>query len=465
MGTLKIPQKNKYRRRVGAFSPMDVRRDESVVDFSTAALCYNFDSASGALRDGYGIEEHSAVPKTANRYYVYRYYNDDAGRNVDQYIYRKSDGHLMVYDSYTGNERMLTGKVMPPSVQVIGYRLNSKDVLLISAEGFQLMYWDGVRVRTCENTPMISSMALHYERLFVTSREDPTKVFFSDDLDPTNFEIGTDKGGFIELLDERGEMNLVISFAGYVYIFRDHGITRVTAYADQAEFSVTNLFVSAGRIYPESIARCGDRILFVASDGVYAFDGYTCVRVLHSLDGIIADGEVTSSAFFDGKYYLSCRMNFPGGDVVGCEAGEYGANGLIVYDIATGGYAVSRGLDIDFITAVTYDGEDMIVAHDSVGLGVITRCGSRFDAPLKKKWKSPSSDLGALDKIKSVREVHIGSTVPVTLTVACGERTRSVSVKSGMRTVRPHITGRTVSVAVETDASGCNISPFTLIYS
>ncbi len=467
MGTLRIPQKTKYRKRVGAFSGVDVKHDQSVIDFSTATLCYNFDITSGALRDGYGITEHPAVPKDADRYFVYRYYNEDAGANVDQYIYRiPSSGYYRVYDSYTGEERYLTGKVLPPSVHMINYRLDSKDVLLISAEGNKLMYWDGVRVRTCENTPMISSMALHYERLFVTSREDPTKVFFSDDLDPTNFTIGTDAGGFIELLDERGEMNMVMSFAGYVYIFRDHGISRVTAYADQAEFSVTNLFVSAGRIYPDSISRCGDRILFLASDGIYAFDGYTCVRILSVLDGLIADGAVAASAFFDGKYYLSCRMNFSDGGSVGCENdGEYGANGLLVYDTATGSYSISRGLDIDFMNAVTYDGEDLFVAHDSNGMGVVTRCGRRFDVPLVKKWKSPASDLGGAERVKSVREIHINSTADLTLTVECDGKSRSAEVCKGMRAVRPNISGKTISVSVETDGTGCNIAPFTVVYS
>lgn len=466
MSTLKIPQRAKYKKRVGAFSGIDVKHDQSVVDFSSATQCYNFDITSGALRDGYGIAEHALVPKAADRYFVYRYYNNEAGAYVDQYIYRlPSSGYYRVYDSYTGAERYLTGKNIPASAHMINYRLNSEDVLLISSEGNKLMYWDGTRVNDCENTPMISSMALHYERLFVTSREDPTKVFFSDDLDPTNFSIGASEGGFIELLDERGEMNMVMSFAGYVYIFRDHGITRVTAYADQAEFSVNNLFVSAGRIYPESIARCGDRIMFVASDGVFAFDGYSCVRILSALDGLIAGGAVKASAFFDGKYYLSCRMNFSGDDVVGCETGEYAANGLLVYDIATGAYSISRGLDIDFMNAVTYDGEDLFVAHDSAGMGVVTRCGKRFDAPLPKKWQSPSSDFGSFERKKSVREVHIDSTVPLTLTVECDGRARTAAVDKGRRVVRPHIGGKSVAVSVETTGTGCNIAPFTVVYS
>lgn len=458
---MNIPSRPRYRKRIGAFRGTDCKHDESVIDFSVAARCYNFDTSSGSLRGGYGIEAHARVPDTATRYFVYKYYSEEAGGYVEQYVYQESSGILWFYDSFQDRTRPLSGFAYS-AADAVNYRLDSKDVLLISSAGRGLITWDG-RYITEHATPMISSMALHYERLFITSPTEPTKVFFSDDLDPTNWNFGANEGGFIELLDERGELNKVVSFANYLYIFREHGISRVSASGSQNEFSVSNLFVSTGRIYPESIAKCGGVILFAASDGLYRFDGYECAKILTNLDGLIA-GAPRASAFFDGKYYLSCTMNFDDGYTVGCEAGEHASNGLLVYDIATGEYAVSRGLDIEFMNVCTFCGEDFLMARDGTHSGVIARCGKRFDAPLEKRWESPISDLGASDKTKVVREVYVDTDADCTLGIR-GKKLKTVAAHAGKSRLRFNVNSKALSLVVSTVADECNIRPPTIIYS
>lgn len=461
---MKIPTRARYRKRIGVFKSIDSKHDESVIDFNVSPLCYNFDFTSGALRDGYGVTAHGAVPSDIARYWIYRYYSSEAGRYVDQYVMQYPNGMIRYYDSYKNKLRFITGFAYEP-MTAINYRLNSKDVLLMSCDGRRLFTWDGANFTEHAGTPIISSMALHYERLFVTSREEPTKVFFSDDLDPTNWTTGADAGGFIELLDERGELNKVVSFGSYLYIFRDHGISRVTAYADQSEFSVVNLFVSAGRIFPSSIATCGACIMFLASDGLYMFDGYECSRVLGNLDGIIEASDSCACAFFNGKYYLSCKMNFNDGNAIGCETGEYRANALLVFDTATGEYSISRGLDIGFMNACTYLGEDMLVACESSASGIITKSGRRFGAVLPKHWQSPMTDLAMPDKNKALREIHIQSTTDCKLSVVTEKKKKTVDVKAGSRRVRVNATCKKLSIAVDSEDPDCEIEPPTLIYS
>lgn len=55
-------------------------------------------------------------------------------------------------------------------------------------------------------------MTMHYERLFATTSTDKYTLYFSDDLDPTNWNENITEGGFIQMLDERGELLKVISF-------------------------------------------------------------------------------------------------------------------------------------------------------------------------------------------------------------------------------------------------------------
>lgn len=463
MGAMRIPSRTKYRKRVGAFGAMNTAHDESVLDFSTAAECYNFDFSSGALCDGYGVEEHPSVPQVAARYWVYRFYSEEKGKYVDQFMYQIKEGPLFFLGVDDGKIHVLTGRSFT-RVNAINYRLNSKDVLLISSAGRHLFTWDGTELKECKDAPIISSMALHYERLFVTSEDDPTKVFFSDDLDPTNWSISSGGAGFIELLDERGELTKVVSFGGFLYIFREHGISRVTAYADQSEFSVANLYVSAGRIFPESIVKCGSVIMFLASDGLYLFDGYECKKTLKNLDGLFGS-KCACGEFFNGKYYLSCEMNFGDGQQVGCEAEEHETNALLVYDISTGEYSVSRGIDVSYMNAVTLEGSDFLVGRDSSGCGVVTRCGRRLSTPLPKLWRGALTDFGTPDKTKAVREIYFDGNVPCTLTVTADKKKKSAVVKQGARRVRMNVNSRKIALSISTDSDGCDIKPPTLIYS
>ncbi len=460
---LKIPASPRYRKRVGAFSGADVKHDESVIGFSTAARIYNFDFSSGALRDGYGIGAHERVPIYTKRYCVYRYYSEDAGRYIDQYVFQSKSGLFWYYDELRAEIRLISGIAYPP-FEAMNYRINGRDVLLITCEGYPLITWDGKILQINESTPQISSMALHYERLFVTSKTEPTKLFFSADFDPLNWSTSGNRGGYIELLDDRGEMNKVVSFADYLYVFRDHGISRITAYADVKEFAVSNLFVAAGRIFPETIQKCGSVIVFLASDGLYAFDGYECRKVLTQLDGLIKEG--VASAFYDGKYYLSCKADFGDGKKIECENTEYKANMLLVFDPLTGEYSVSRGMDIRFMSACTFLGEDFLAACDEEkGGGVIVRNGKRFDTPLEKRWESPLSDFGMPDKYKAVREVHVDTETDISVSVLGDGKERAVAVKPGVRRIRYNIRARQLSLSVQTNTCDCRIKPPTVVYS
>ena len=463
MGTMKIPHTARYRKRVGSFGGMDVKRDSSVISFSTAARCYNFDMSSGALREGYGTETHALVPNSARRYYVYRYYSDEDGKYIDQYLYQLKNGLIMCYDSKRKMHLYISGKQFP-EMHAVNYRLNSADVLLLSFSDGTLKSWNGSKIVDYP-VPDISSMALHYERLFVTSKTEPTKVFFSDDLDPTNFAVSSDGGGFIELLDERGNLNKVVSFGSYLYIFRDHGISRVTAFGDQREFSVVNLFVTAGRIYPSSIATCGSSVMFLASDGLYRFDGYDCVRVLENLDGLIVAGDNCSCAYHNGKYFLACGMDFGDGEIVGCEAAEHTVNGLLVLDMSTGEYSVTRGTDITFMNSCTYEGEDYLVCCDGGAGRVISRCGTRNGEPLPKVWTGADTDFGSPDAVKSVREVYIKTSVACELTLENGKKKKTLAVKPGDRRVRVNFNARRMSLTVGCAAAACTVKPPTIVYS
>jgi hypothetical protein len=303
-------------------------------------------------------------------------------------------------------------------------------------------------------------MVLHGERLFVTVAGERNAVWFSDDLDPTNWDASLTGGGFIQMMDERGALNKVISYLNYVYVFRSYGISRISALGSQSDFSVSNLFVAGGKIYPDTVALCGDTVVFLAEDGLYAFDGLSARRLLKNLDGLVEDGASAIGSYASGKYYLAFRRETDG-DKVGVESGEYENNALLVVELTSGRYALSRGMDIrnfcfldDYgMTAVTRDGKN----------GKVDKCGSLYGVALKKRWKIPKTDMGVVEK-KLIKELYLFTEYPCTVTLV-GDEKRKTILFDGKNTVqRKRLTfaSRRLGVEIESNVIKAGISRPTL---
>lgn len=464
METLSIPARARIRQKIPTFAyGANFQKDESVLSPSVASLCYNFDFNGGALKSAVGINASETLPKEALRYWTFTH-KTDGGENVFL-IYLRPDGLLMYKDSNMTEFKLLSGRSFVKPV-ALPYRLNGEDVLIICGEDSYPHLFTGKAFRAVPNAPRVRSMALHFERLFVTDATDTTKVRFSDDLDPTDWSETAESGGFIELLDERGALNKVISFLNYVFVLRDYGISRITAYADQSEFSVQNLFTSSGKIYASSAVLCGSSIIFLAADGLYVFDGSQLTRILAPITAAIEPNDNVFGEYYEGKYYLACRMAFDD-EKVGCETGDYVNNALLVYDVNDGTYSITRGLDLRFIRAVDYGGRRILFATDSQGCGELDDSGERFSVPLKKLWRMPLGDLGALDKTKVLYDVYLSSSTDATVKAITenGERQKTVKASEKPRRVRLSVTGRWLGLEIECEKSNCKITRPTLVYS
>lgn len=454
---IKVRRAARSRLTVADFSGgADYRRDESVMDPALSADSYNFDFSEGVLGTGYGLTEYDGFAgKEIRALWLYKRFDAENGVRDDRLLAVDRDGAL--WERSEGEPKRLGAATLTGEPYFTNYRLYGEDVALICTEADGMFVYNGVsEPYKVEGAPGITSLALHYERLFVTVGGEKNAVWFSDDLDPTNWDASLSGGGFIQLLDERGACEKVISFLGYVYVFREKGISRITAYGSQTEFSVSNLFVSGGRIYPGSVTVCGDTVIFLAADGLYSFDGVSAAKILPGLGGLFADGGAARAYYLGGKYYLSFRREERDGKI-GCEEGEYVNNGLLVLDLGQMSYALGRGLDI--VGMSTADDNGVIAIGSDGRAGVISRCGSAFGAPLKKRWRAPITDLGRTG-VKRIREVYLATETPVTLTLMSdeGEKTLAFSGKRGIQRKRTSFSGRRIGFAITCETPSARIS-------
>lgn len=192
------------------------------------------------------------------------------------------------------------------------YISDNKNLLLISSATDEMWIWDGIATPLeVLNAPKVSSMAVGLERLFITCQDSPYKVYYSLDKDPSNWNNDTndDTNGEISFVDNLGSVIKVFALDNYIFVIRQNGIIKIYATANQAAFKQSKLFVSTGKIYPNSICLAGDKIVFLTSEGLYSFDGLNAKKIATQVDDLFArDNEDCFAICRDNTYWISANV-------------------------------------------------------------------------------------------------------------------------------------------------------------
>lgn len=460
-------------------------KDPSVLDINVSPLSYNFLYIDGALKQGYGIgnvylkDEDDIVYEVDSlnvdhekflKLWIYRsnpayegeatYANIfimDATHKIYRIIFDHSFMPLLPYNATNG----LFTEV---PLSAVSYRYNSKDYLVMSslADGVYLVDPAAENIKV-DNAPKITSMCVHYERIFATVQDNQNALWFCKEFDPTKWEIDGSGAGFIEMVDERGYLTKVISFLDYVYIFREYGIARLTGYADETEFVVSQIFSSSSKIYENTVCICGDVVLMLTGNGLYAFDGLNTKKVNLGIDEML-EGQTNENAvccFYKGKYFLACRLNYP--DEYMVEDGEYVNNSLLVYDTETGDLSITRGIDIKDMAAIQETRNNKIVmifrGDNDLLLGELNNEGKFFDVELKKFWSSPKTDLGYGNKLKLIKEVYVESDYPCELKIITDKISKTYQLKAGQNRVRVNKKTNNITINIISNTALARITP------
>ena len=448
--------------------------DENLLRWKNAKTTYNFQFFDGALKrniafsglkgafgTSLGLGDNSLVGK--NTFYNGRVFYfqkcDELGQNrADKLLLLDDNFNLYSVSLYAQNPSFeslnFTFTSLPSAVC---YRLNSADVILFSSPTDGLVMWDGENdVQKIESAPSLSSLTFHYERLFGISAQNPYELWFSDDFDPTNWTIDSSSAGFIQMLDDRGELKKVISYNDYLYILREHGISRLSGAGAQESFYLSHMFVSSGRIYENTAQVCGDKILFMSSAGLCLFDGVSVTPIVRDLASVISVNEDSSSAYYDGKYYLSCKIDF--GDVV-FNDGSHTNNALLILDAETMEYQIVRGVSVSSMARIFSPDKDTLVflserAQERLFIPTTITDSGAF-GPLTSSWKTGQSDLGLVKKQKVIRKLGAVVTHGNFNIILRNQNNESVSVniESGLTELPVRLAGETFSLEIRAKAN------------
>ena len=465
----------------GAFNKgIDTKHDDNILPHRLGKMMYNYDAKEGSLRCGYGFSElmlpkyedsgelRKISPLTdegggLDKLWFFRYYNEVDNKQTNYVFCHGLDNAFYYFRifSVSGGRVPLGNKTMENPTGIV-YMIDGQDCVIFTSPTDDMLVATNGSITLFQDAPKICSMCVHYERVFAILDGTGKKLAFSANLDPTNWDDNLDDAGYIEMADERGRLIKVISFNDYVYVFRENGVTRVSGYGDQLQFSVTNMFVTNSLIYGETVTVCENKVLFLARDGVHVFSGASAYKLDLGIEKLF-EGVYNDNAkglFWNGRYYLACRLNFNDGEVIGQENENYKNNALLEIDTKTYELKIMRGVDISDMIAVE-DGQVSKLIATFRGehidkLGMLDESGELFGTPLKKVWVSPFSNLGYPGKLKRIKELTIETAEDCSVKIRTEreEKMYDVKLSEHPQRIRTDVTGEKAEISFISNGSG-----------
>ena len=464
-----------------------IEKNDCVLNYSTPTLVYNFATQNESLNAGYGFEKLK-MPQNKNDIetesevsirgtqvkgiWKLKWYDNIISHTDKYYIFYFNDENNVCYDNLfaTRYSTLIIPTTFTESPVVTYYRHDGNDCLLLSGSGEGAVVISSGSVQRSQNVPKIVSCCSHYGKLFAITEGDRGRLLYADDTDVLNWT--NDGLENIDFGDGRGNLNKIISFDDYLYIFRDFGITQISIYGKDSNFSVSHMYFSDSFIYPNSIVQNGDKIYFLSKSGLKVFNGSSVKDI--EIDAIKlvnrCENSACSTVCFEGKYFLACRGDFGDQKSVGCEAYEGGFinNMLLVYDALSTKVEIVRGVDICTLLALTNPIKSKLVAcfnKEHVGkIGQLSFDGKIFGSSLPSFISFPKTDFGKPDVKKRIKSFLILSKGDCQVKISNEKKTYSFSVsgKSEMQKIRTNIIGKTFSVKIECQGSETKIDKFVL---
>ncbi len=393
------------RVRLNLFDKMqDGQRDDFSLDYGSPKICVNFLTKNNKLENGYGFSvfkqptsedgqetDYTIRGTEVKALYPFKWYDSQSGKNVYVLYYFNNEKNLC-FDNLFG-ERPATF-IHPTTFTDIPagcpYVVDGQDAMIFSGEGDALYVVTGSYEEEVDSAPVLLSVCTHYDKLFAITAGARRSLVYTENLDILTWN--NEETSHLSFSDSLGNLNKIISFNDYLYLFRDFGITRVSSYSSESDFSVSHLYQADGYIFPGSIAQGGDKVYFLEKSGLKEFNG-SSVKDIAPLTKELFEGQENkycSGACFEGKYYLACKLSLDQ------SSGEN--NALLVYDSQSEDVTICTGMNIKQLQVLPNPIKSKLIAcfygtHKDK-IGQISQDGKLFGQDLEKLWQSAWTDFG-----------------------------------------------------------------------
>lgn len=409
--------------------------------------------SDGTLVSGEGIKsllQFDYSGEAARNCYLYKKHDSSGADDSRIIIYTKSK---MLFECPVsgGTFEQIDNSFFSSAPAGVCYNYNGEDVIIFSKSGGGICIYDGEELTEVPEAPEITSMCVHYERLFVTTGHN--ELWFSDDFDPANWNVSLNEAGFIDMNDMKGELIKVVSFGDYLYAFKKFGITRISAYSDQKQFAATDLFVSSGKIYKDSIIVCGDCMLFAATDGIYRFDGVNTQKISDAFKKRIDfNYKYFKGQYFNGNVYIRVLAKVDNGyDVQILKLNPKTLEATFIHDLVLG----------DFMVLDCEDNYRLYGVTAAIGTLCEVTTENSLITGLQpyQVWENGESDFG-IHKEKTLTTFSVYTNKDITVSIFADGVKRKYVVKGGVKpaVLKPYIRGTEFKIRFDGRADGVVIA-------
>ncbi|MBR5226927.1 MAG: hypothetical protein IKV69_02500 [Clostridia bacterium] len=441
-----------------------------VDDNKETKLCYNFFVEDDALTSGLGfqnitlpIAEGSQTERTLDQVskvkcdlWHFPCYDKATNTRQDKVFCSTECGNLLYFDIFALSRTPVILEtnfdVLPSGVT---YTKDDVDKMLFSASGKLTSFQVGEFASVEAILPQFVDLVWAYDRLFGVVEGKRDEILFSNILDPTMWTLDEEK---IVLNDNQGSANKLVYFNDDLFVFRDYGITRISEFGVAKDIELFNVYSSKSKIYGKTVVHCGNKILFLARNGLYSFNGSKVQKILPMLTKYLGRfNNKNACGVFDGQnYLLACKLNFFDDKLIGCEDYEEGFtnNAVIVYNVFDESVNVVRGVDIRSMLKVNSQGVEKVFVtffgEHKTKIAMLDCSGKIFDKSLPKCWQSKKFDFGALDKTKNVREIFVRAYSDCIVSVQTDIEVESYVVvgKNDVQRIKTFVRGKEIAVEV-----------------
>jgi hypothetical protein len=403
-----------------------------------ASRCFNFKGGYGSLKQNMGFSKLPVdeVVKSAECFNI-------DGKNFAAYVNEENAVKVFAADRPEEARQIFSAQ---GDTKLFGFKSGQNACLLISDQSGVYVY-DGDGVSKIDGVPPLDKAVIYYERIFGIAQDG--RLYFSAVLNPSNWDEGYYDGGYIEFDDNFGKALDAVSFDGKLFVSGGDKIAEVSATSAQGEFFVSKIYALHGDIIKNTVAVCGGKIVFLTSDGIYAFDGNSAKKLASELDYHFEINGSECACYFNAKYYLACKLDFFDKRRICCERKSFCNNTLVEISVADGSVNICRGIDIRSLSK--FNG---LLAVTDGKLAFLDDSGSCFGQPLPKVWESMTGDFG-IDGRKNIKSISLYTATDLTVKISADGVT-SIFLIDGKRKfqrIKTGVSGIYFKIALECNSA------------
>lgn len=387
----------------------------------------------------------------------YKYINSSS-KEIKSFIGFDSSGYM-----YTGSSDgvykhsfNLSGRVT-----VVPYVDTSDNMLAVIAAKNGVYTYDGKSgdIVLITDAPAALCAEIHSERLFVLGIDGYT-LNFSHALDITDWTKENQGAGYVSLPSDKGKIIAMKSFGGYLFLFRERGITRLRAMGDIMNFQHVELDVHCGNIYADSIAETGEYIAFASDGGLFLFDGDSVKKITDEAIENIDISSVASAARYGNRALMCVKLKtalpscgWGGTDPEAATAAQelYSSAGGRAVILVDGENEDVRVLPYPALLAANV-GDDTYIFDENKKMGRLYETaygkeGEYMGGTLPCVWDSGLTDFSLGDGLKVLRKLSICGEGEYSVTAYNESRAVNFSM-NGSGTLRPMLSGKKFGVRI-----------------